>query len=360
MHILCILGYMPKMREQTRRESYMSSSSQLSMPSLAIRRASEIFTTERPQIKEPIFESFVDQTINLVACYDIKEQTSVAKDGQPVQVLIAKFDLNAEFLHEACPSRDRSVYIMARAKNTSDFLLLPGTASIYLNKNFWSKTNFKSQFPGEEFICPLGVDRSILLGIRSEKILSNQTGVVNKNKSNIYSKIIEIKNNSFKQAKILLKENLPLSIDEKVQNLTLVLVHTILKDKSFLYFFLNFVEHKTINFNFHSVAIASLHLLLVALVVSVEELNPTTPKWVKKNLTGSFGPADLVGQDFPNPNPYPVEFLIKTKYFIIIYFLDRVRFETGLCVSFFQQIIFSHSEKKIRYLKLYIPVPPIY
>ncbi|RNA23943.1 hypothetical protein BpHYR1_042889 [Brachionus plicatilis] len=27
----------------------------------------------------------------------------------------------------------------------------------------------------------------------------------------------------------------------------------------------------------------------------------------------------------------------KTKYLIIIYFLDRVRFETGLCVSFLQQ-----------------------
>ncbi|RNA30688.1 hypothetical protein BpHYR1_001972 [Brachionus plicatilis] len=38
----------------------------------------------------------------------------------------------------------------------------------------------------------------------------------------------------------------------------------------------------------------------------------------------------------------------------IVNFLDRVRFETGLCASFFQQIIFSHSEKKIRYLKLFL------
>ncbi|RNA23819.1 hypothetical protein BpHYR1_036201 [Brachionus plicatilis] len=37
----------------------------------------------------------------------------------------------------------------------------------------------------------------------------------------------------------------------------------------------------------------------------------------------------------------------KSKYFIIIYFLDLVRFETGLCVSFLQQIIFSHAEKNI-------------
>ncbi|RNA43823.1 hypothetical protein BpHYR1_020675 [Brachionus plicatilis] len=33
---------------------------------------------------------------------------------------------------------------------------------------------------------------------------------------------------------------------------------------------------------------------------------------------------------------FRLKFQKKTKYFIIIYFLDHVRFETGLCVSFLQ------------------------
>ncbi|RNA30173.1 hypothetical protein BpHYR1_046596 [Brachionus plicatilis] len=66
----------------------------------------------------------------------------------------------------------------------------------------------------------------------------------------------------------------------------------------------------------------------------------------------------------------------KTKYFLIIYFLDRVHFETGLCVSFLQQFynnylflsepnnFFSFEEKnqifEIYILNnKYIPVPPI-
>lgn len=176
-------------REQARRASYLGSSDQLSLPSL-VRRASEILNSEKLYKKVPIFENCHDQAFNQVLCFDIREQKTVRQDVQLSKVLIAKFDLKTQFFHEVYPCLDKNVYIKTRVKNTTEYQLLPGIASIFLNKNFLSKTKLKPCYPGEEFICHLGVDRSILLDIKSEKILSNQAGIISKNKSNIFTKVI--------------------------------------------------------------------------------------------------------------------------------------------------------------------------
>jgi len=46
-------------------------------------------------------------------------------------------------------------------KNTSEYYLLPGTMSIFLNNSYVSKTNISEIATGDTFNCTLGIDTSI-------------------------------------------------------------------------------------------------------------------------------------------------------------------------------------------------------
>ncbi|KAJ1979504.1 hypothetical protein H4R35_001494 [Dimargaris xerosporica] len=67
----------------------------------------------------------------------------------------------AQFKHTAAPKLAQDVYLKARVRNTSDFVLLPGEASIFCDHSFVGKVPVPHVNPNDHFDCFLGIDASV-------------------------------------------------------------------------------------------------------------------------------------------------------------------------------------------------------
>ncbi|KAJ1973358.1 hypothetical protein H4R34_005103 [Dimargaris verticillata] len=67
----------------------------------------------------------------------------------------------AQFKHMVVPKLSHDVYLKARVRNTSDYVLLPGEASIFCDHSFVGKVPISHVNPNDHFDCFLGIDASI-------------------------------------------------------------------------------------------------------------------------------------------------------------------------------------------------------
>ncbi len=84
---------------------------------------------------------------------------------------------------------------------------------IFINK----QTDLNSYSPQEEFTCSIGVDPGIKIEYKPVKKFKEQTGLLKNWDHTKFVQIIEIKNTTQNNAKLLVKESIPLSNDEKIQ-----------------------------------------------------------------------------------------------------------------------------------------------
>ena len=66
--------------------------------------------------------------------------TNTDKSTQAHKVTIAVIDLSADLQWVSVPKEAPSAFLQAKVKNTSQFLLLPGNANIFLENNFVAKS----------------------------------------------------------------------------------------------------------------------------------------------------------------------------------------------------------------------------
>ncbi|KAJ4000504.1 hypothetical protein F5050DRAFT_1685305 [Lentinula boryana] len=88
---------------------------------------------------------------------------SVPCDGMVHNVTIVELRevLETKLLWFAVPKIDSRVHLNAKIKNTSEYALIPGKASVYVDGTFIARTDVPASGPDETFDCSLGLDSSI-------------------------------------------------------------------------------------------------------------------------------------------------------------------------------------------------------
>ncbi|HEY1186823.1 MAG TPA: DUF4139 domain-containing protein, partial [Gemmata sp.] len=74
---------------------------------------------------------------------------------------IAKIELNPKFYYKAVPVLTPNVYRLADLTNNSEYVLLPGDATMYLNGDFVGQTRLPLVAAGKPFTVGFGVDPQI-------------------------------------------------------------------------------------------------------------------------------------------------------------------------------------------------------
>ena len=94
--------------------------------------------------------------------FTIKSKSTISGDGTIRRVTVTKLShLPTKLTHVVMPTRAQVAYLRAHLTNTDAMPLLAGTASIYLDGVFVSKTDLKYISPLEEFSLNLGVDHEL-------------------------------------------------------------------------------------------------------------------------------------------------------------------------------------------------------
>ncbi|KAF9031384.1 hypothetical protein BDZ89DRAFT_1091382 [Hymenopellis radicata] len=152
--------------------------------------------------------SYVESSGKLSETYHIAGLVSIPADGSERTFTIAEMNFDAAMSWISVP----------RIKNASEYTLLPGRASIYVDGSFISRTSLKGVNPEETFDCPLGVDPNVKVTYHHQIKQTTRTGFYNKTCVHLYTQRISIYNTkpatAMENVKIL--EQIPVSEDEQI------------------------------------------------------------------------------------------------------------------------------------------------
>ncbi|GAW08028.1 mucoidy inhibitor a [Lentinula edodes] len=132
----------------------------------------------------------------------------------------------------AVPKIDTRVHLNAKIKNVSEYALIPGKASVYVDGTFIARTDVPASGPDETFDCSLGLDSSVKITYHplSSKIthrtpFTGFTGInslstfgTTKTTTTLYSQritVVNTKRGSIAAMKIL--DRVPVSEDERIK-----------------------------------------------------------------------------------------------------------------------------------------------
>lgn len=148
--------------------------------------------------------------------FDIASKATIPSDNIAHKVIITKLKLSADFGYSCTPKLSLNVYLKATIKNTTDTPILPGTMSIFSDRDYISQSSLPFISPSETFSASIGVDPSISI-LRSRLMETKNTGVFTKSSLLNYKYQYVLQNNRKRDTvQVEIIEQMPVSQHEKI------------------------------------------------------------------------------------------------------------------------------------------------
>jgi hypothetical protein len=218
---------------------FASSTMDFSLPESSIETGEIVVTEERPLIQKNTTSAIAAGEVDIrggvvpptpiaaqtatvsttvtAASFEIPGQTTIPSDNASHRVTVMTTNLGGTFSHTSIPKMQADVYFKAKLKNSTDFPILAGPMSVYLDNNFVSNSKLKAILPAESFDAYLGVDN----GVRVERKLLNRltetSGLFSKTRKILYDILIVAENLKKASQALSIQENIPVSQDERVK-----------------------------------------------------------------------------------------------------------------------------------------------
>ncbi|CAE6431948.1 unnamed protein product [Rhizoctonia solani] len=176
------------------------------MPSMAVRQA------------------HVGSTGVLNTTFGIPGRSDIPSDEGSHKVVIAVLDLQADLEWVCVPREKESVFLTCKVVNSSEFTLLPGEASVFMDDNFVSKSQIEHVSPNELFKTSLGVDSALRVTYPAARTLNRtaaQSGFsfMAKEKQSVsaQSQRITIRNTRPASVSVRVLDHVPVSTDTRIK-----------------------------------------------------------------------------------------------------------------------------------------------
>ncbi|CAE6497977.1 unnamed protein product [Rhizoctonia solani] len=169
-------------------------------------------------------QAHVQSTGVLNTTFGIPGRNNIPSDEGSHKVVIAVLDLQADLEWVCVPREKESVFLTCKVVNSSEFTLLPGEASVFMDENFVSKSRIEHVSPNESFKTSLGVDSALRVTYPAAKTLNRtaaQSGFLFKSKEeqsvSAQSQRITIRNTRPASVSVHVLDHVPVSTDVRLK-----------------------------------------------------------------------------------------------------------------------------------------------
>jgi uncharacterized protein (TIGR02231 family) len=153
----------------------------------------------------------------LNAVFAIQGKTTVASDNQAHTVTIMTRELPAAFRYSTVPKLSARAYLKAKAINETDFPLLRGASSVFLDNTFVTNSTLENVAPGQEFWTFLGVDEAMKVEHKQLNRFEKDQGILGKKRKVEFNYLITITNNRKTEEEIVVWDQLPIPGDGDIK-----------------------------------------------------------------------------------------------------------------------------------------------
>lgn len=156
------------------------------------------------------------ETSEAAVTYRVTQPVTVPSDGAPHKTTVAVLDLTAQLDYVTAPKLAEEAYLRAKIKNTSVYILLPGSVNIFHGADFVGVTQLETIAPNEEFEAHLGVDDRI----KVERELVERTvdkTLIGNTRRMVFAYKITLTNLLATPAKVTVLDQLPVARSEEIK-----------------------------------------------------------------------------------------------------------------------------------------------
>ncbi|EIN10081.1 hypothetical protein PUNSTDRAFT_102081 [Punctularia strigosozonata HHB-11173 SS5] len=153
--------------------------------------------------------------------YAVEGKSSIPSDGESHQVSIASLTFEAKTSYVAVPRVEPVVYLSCAVKNISDYRLLSGPVSVFMDDSFVSKTSIQARIrnvdAGDTFHCTFGPDPAVRITyVRDSTTKQGQGGAfIERHNSTTYTTKIAVTNkHKFAAKDVVVRDAIPLAADD--------------------------------------------------------------------------------------------------------------------------------------------------
>lgn len=152
------------------------------------------------------------------ATYAIERPADILSDNKPTKVSVAQLSFPSVFRHTCVPKLSPHVYLKTKAVNESDFTLLPGETSVFLDGAFVATASLDLVPAGQDFWTYLGADQSVTVERKVLNRRSETSGVFGqKTARTVFDQVFKVTNGKNAEVDLVLWDQVPIADHEDIK-----------------------------------------------------------------------------------------------------------------------------------------------
>ena len=180
-------------------------------------RVADVKDVAKEEMVEATMNDYTDVSENqLNTSFEITTPYDILSNAREYSVALKELKIKAKYEYYSAPRVDNGVYLVASIDDYSQYNLLNGEANIIFEDMYVGKTMISPNQTTESMQLTMGNDKKI--SIKREKIADkSETKFISSYKEQTFTYEITVKNNKKETINLKLKDQYPISTNEKIQ-----------------------------------------------------------------------------------------------------------------------------------------------
>ena len=184
----------------------------------AVTRASASIMESVMEMEESLVETLevASSTKTMYTNYEVERPYSLKSGEKPLNVIIREQSIEADYEYQSAPKLRPRVFLIAKAKNWGELVLLRGPINIFFEGGYVGKSYMNPNVTTSNLSISLGYDPGINIERKKSADKSSKRTIGTNQKETIVYEI-SIRNNKKKDIKLVIEDQVPVSNNSEIK-----------------------------------------------------------------------------------------------------------------------------------------------